>query len=51
MVLAWYFESRLGIPIPDDLAGFLGDIDCHDEASWYRNVVAEYLYWRLPQTD
>jgi hypothetical protein len=40
----WYFEKRLGLPVPDDIARHAVDIGFTDTASFYRALWREWIY-------
>lgn len=40
----WYFEERLGHPVPQDLAGYAREYGFEDELSLRRAVLREYCY-------
>ena len=43
-LLAWYFETRLGRPIPENLEDFCRDLGFVGTAEFYRALLREYLY-------
>ncbi len=43
---AWYFETRLGQVIPDDLDAYARDLGLTGKDDLYRLLAREYLYWR-----
>ena len=40
----WYFEKRLGVPVPDDVAQHAVDIGFPDAASFYRALRREWIH-------
>jgi hypothetical protein len=40
----WYFEKRLGVPVPDDIAKHAVDIGFSDAASFYRALRHEWIH-------
>jgi hypothetical protein len=45
-LLAWYFEGRLGQPIPDDIEVAAREFGFADRADLYRALLREWLYCR-----
>jgi hypothetical protein len=43
-LLRWYFERRLGRPIPKDVARYARDNGFEDELSLRRAILREYCY-------
>jgi hypothetical protein len=43
-LLRWYFESRLGRPVPPDVGPFARGVGLEDEAAFRRAVLREFLY-------
>lgn len=43
LLLAWYFEVRLGLPIPEDLPAYLRDLGFADPGHFYGLVMSEFL--------
>lgn len=43
-VTLWYFEKRLGLPVPDDIAKHAADIGFPDTGSFYRALWREWLH-------
>lgn len=43
-LLAWYFESNLGKPIPENLDDYLSGIGIHRREDFYRMAKREYLF-------
>ena len=43
-VTLWYFEKRLGLPVPDDIAKHAVDIGFPDTASFYRALWREWIH-------
>jgi hypothetical protein len=43
---AWYFESRLGQSVPEDLDRFTQRLGFADRREFDRAVLREYLYWQ-----
>jgi hypothetical protein len=41
---AWYFEQRLGVPVPDDIAAYGAEIGFADLDAFYRALLREYVY-------
>ena len=46
-LLSWYFEQRLGCPVPEDLDGFLPRMGLSDLSALQREALCEYLFSRL----
>jgi hypothetical protein len=40
----WYFEKRLGLPVPDDIARHAEDVGFPDIESFYRAVWREWIH-------
>jgi hypothetical protein len=45
-LLAWYFEGRLGQPIPDDIEAAARELGFADRAGLHRALLREWLYCR-----
>jgi hypothetical protein len=45
-LLAWYFEGRLGQPIPDDIEAAARELGFADRADLHRALLREWLYCR-----
>jgi len=43
-VTLWYFEKRLGLPVPDDIAQHAADVGFPDTGSFYRALWRERLH-------
>ena len=43
-VLAWYFEGRLGRPLPDDIEAAARELGFEGRTDLYRALLREYLY-------
>jgi hypothetical protein len=43
----WYFEERLGRPVPDDLAAYARSLDLHGEEALLRTVLRERQFCQL----
>ena len=50
-LLAWYFETRLGQPMPDDIDAFAQGLGFASKSDFYRVLLREYLYVYLPNKD
>jgi hypothetical protein len=46
-LLGWYFVERLGVPVPDDLASFVGEVGAADVASLKREALHAFLHARI----
>jgi hypothetical protein len=46
-LLSWYFEKRIGRPLPSDLPAFLAEIGVRDTRALEREALRELLYSRL----
>jgi len=46
-LLAWYFDGRLGLPIPDDLGSYAVSVGCPDRQTLMRVLLRELCYQRL----
>jgi len=47
----WYFEKRLGEPVPDDLDGYARSIGLDSRRDLYRLIEREHLYCRMQEGD
>lgn len=45
-ILAWYFEDRLGEPLPDDVEAAARELGFADRDHFYRALLREWLYCR-----
>jgi hypothetical protein len=45
-LLAWYFERRLNLPLPDDIDGAARERGFTDRDQFYRALLREWLYCR-----
>ena len=43
-LLAWYFESKMDKPIPENLDDYLSGIGIHRREDFYRMAKREYLF-------
>jgi len=43
-VTLWYFEKRLGLPVPDDIAQHAADVGFPDTGSFYRALWREWIH-------
>jgi hypothetical protein len=43
-VTLWYFEKRLGLPVPDDIARHAADVGFADLTSFYRAIWREWVH-------
>ena len=43
-VTLWYFEKRLGLPVPDDIARHAADVGFSDIESFYRALWREWIH-------
>jgi hypothetical protein len=50
-LLSWYFEQRLGCPVPEDLEAFLLEFGLKDVPALRREALRELLYARLTATE
>jgi hypothetical protein len=50
-LLAWYFEGRLGQPVPDDIEASARELGFADRAEFHRVLLREWLYRRAEHTD
>ena len=48
---AWYFEERLGQPIPDDLEAYVSRLGFGDISTFVRALQREYVYWNHCRRD
>jgi len=46
-LLAWYFEQKLGQPMPEPLENHLTAIGLENRDDFYRIIAGDYLYWQL----
>lgn len=44
MLLAWYFERRLGEPVPDDVDAYAAELGFASTSAFCRALLREYLY-------
>ena len=44
--MLWFFEQRLGRPMPDDLDAAVRALGLVDRSEFYRLLAREYLYLR-----
>lgn len=49
-LLAWFFEKRLGEPVPEDLHGYAQDLDLEGADVLRRLILQEYLYEKLKRS-
>ena len=45
-LLAWYYEGRLGRPLPDDIDEAAGELGFDGREEFYRALLREWLYCR-----
>ena len=43
-LVLWYFEKRLGIPVPDDIARYAAEVGFSDVESFYRALWREWIH-------
>ena len=49
-LVAWYFEGRLGQPMPDDMEAAASELGFADRAEFHRALLREWLYCRAEDT-
>jgi hypothetical protein len=42
--VAWYFEKRLGQPMPDDMDAYVQELGLSSRTDFYRILAGEHIY-------